>query len=260
MPNSQFLERRRPMGKELNKMFSIIETLKSMTPSNFGLMLDIGTKLAGADASVWANAFKTQLKTGTNIVSPELLAHAPTAGKQHELLQRIYDKYFAKLAVTVPAFADLDGKVGVYVAEALTCDMIYTAWTFYKWQWCSGSIDAQLDMTCEARSSIGSYLVRVKNGVEPDQKFLDKSTRSVDANGSIGITLRERMLLELMHFEETGKHLDIRGATFCSGSRYLDGDVPGVCLGRGGRVYVSRYHSDNSHDRCGVREAVLEAL
>ena len=179
---------------------------------------------------------------------------------QHAAMQRLYDRHFPEMGITVPAFVDVQGKIPLYVAQVLTCDMIFAAWTFNKWKWMDGSIDAKLDMTREARSGIGSYLVRVENGVEPDQKFLGKSTRTVDADGTIGITLKERMLLELMHFEATGQHLDIHGATFCSGSRDLVGDVPGVYRGGYDDVCVGRYDAGDSYDRCGVREAVLESL
>jgi hypothetical protein len=249
------------MGKEINKLFSIIETLKSMTPSNFGLMLDIGKKLASAESATWATVFRAQLKAGNAEVShPGFPAKLSISGMQHSAMQCIYDKYFPELDVIVPAFPDTPGKTPIYVAQGLTCDMIYAAWTFSKWKWCSGSIDAQLDQAHEARSSTNAYLVRVENGVEPDQKFLGRSTKSVDADGKIGITLRERMLLELMHFIRTREHLDVRGVTFCSGSRYRDGYVPGVYLGSYGSVGVGRCRVDDAGDGCGVRSAVLESL
>ena len=175
-------------------------------------------------------------------------------------MQRLYDRHFPEMGITVPAFVDVQGKIPLYVAQVLTCDMIFAAWTFNKWKWMDGSIDAKLDMTREARSGIGSYLVRVENGVEPDQKFLGKSTRTVDADGTIGITLKERMLLELFCFEQTGKPLDVRGVTFCSGSRYLDGFVPCAVLGGDGYVNVGGYGIGNSDGGSGVREAVLETL
>lgn len=240
------------MGKEVNKLFSIIETLKSMTPSNFGLMLDIGTKLASTDASAWATAFKAQLKAGvTNTLAP---ATAQPFGEQCTLMQLVYDKYFADMNTAVPQYEDLDGHVTMHIAAGLTCDAIYAAYPFPKWKWMSGSIDVSLDKNFERRPE-GSYQSRVKNGVEPDAQHLGKSTSQADPNGSIGITLLERMMLELVHFEQTGKHLDIRGVTFCSGSRYRGGYAPDVCLGDDG-VCVGRYRQGGSSNAGGVREAV----
>ena len=179
---------------------------------------------------------------------------------QHAAMQRLYDRHFPEMGITVPAFVDVQGKIPLYVAQVLTCDMIFAAWNFNKWKWMDVSIDAKLDMTREARSGIGSYLVRVQNGIEPDSQYLGKNTRQADPDGTIGITLKERMLLELWHYEQTSKHLDLRGVTFCSGSRYQGGDVPSVYLDRDGYVCVGRYGIGRSDGGYGVREAVLESL
>jgi hypothetical protein len=37
------------------------------------------------------------------------------------------------------------------------------------------------------------------------------------------------MVLETKYFTETGKYLDEKGVTFCTGSRSADGYVPRVC-------------------------------
>lgn len=244
-----------------DKIGTVIRSLVATPKQYLGVVLDIANKLGGDDGAAWYDTFKAQLKAGTaEVVRPQLPGSASVSGVQQTALQRIYDKHFADLNVIVPAFADQVGKVAIYVDGRLTCDMIFAAWTFNKWKWMDGSIDAKLDMTREARSGIGSYLVRVENGVEPDQKFLGKSTRTVDADGTIGITLKERMLLELFCFEQTGKPLDVRGVTFCSGSRYLDGFVPCAVLGGDGYVNVGGYGIGNSDGGSGVREAVLETL
>lgn len=41
-------------------------------------------------------------------------------------------------------------------------------------------------------------------------------------------TLRERILMELAYFEETGKHLDVDNITLCAGSRNRYGGMPTV--------------------------------
>ena len=38
----------------------------------------------------------------------------------------------------------------------------------------------------------------------------------------------ERLLYDLMHFTETGKHLDVENYTLCTGSRRADNKVPYV--------------------------------
>ena len=61
-------------------------------------------------------------------------------------------------------------------------------------------------------------------------KELDSVLKSyeLEKEGIKGITLLERLQLELDYFNETGKHLDIDNLTLCSGSRYSDGSVPYV--------------------------------
>jgi len=67
-----------------------------------------------------------------------------------------------------------------------------------------------------------------KKNIEADEELKNKSAEDLEKEYIEGITLRERLLLELQYFEETGKHLDIKNITICSGSRDLDGYVPYV--------------------------------
>ena len=62
--------------------------------------------------------------------------------------------------------------------------------------------------------------------VEADEENKNISANEADKKGIKGITLRERLLMELDYFKETGKHLDIDNFTICSGSRCSDGPVP----------------------------------
>lgn len=93
---------------------------------------------------------------------------------------------------------------------------------------------------------------------EPDSETLGLSTREAEEKGFLnGITLRERMLLEIDYFDRTNNHLDVKGITFCSGSRDSDGSVPSVDWSSGDQeVDVDWYYVDNSHAKCGLRSAV----
>ena len=87
--------------------------------------------------------------------------------------------------------------------------------------------------------------------IEPTE--LGKSAS--DDKEMTGITLRERLLLEILYFKETGSHLDIKGWTICSGSRHSDGDVPYVYFNPSdGKVKVCWYNLDNSHPMNGLRQ------
>lgn len=93
---------------------------------------------------------------------------------------------------------------------------------------------------------------------KPDPETLGMSVREAEEKGHTnGITLRERLLLELVYFEKTGEHLDVKGLTLCSGSRNSDGYVPCMNWYSDGReVLVSWCNLDFSLSDCGLRSAV----
>ncbi len=104
----------------------------------------------------------------------------------------------------------------------------FKVWTYVE--------DLDASVTVNTRTSATSYAIWVRDGVEPDEKYLGQSTRQADPTGKVGMTLLERMVLGLKYFVETGKHLDEKGITFCAGSRFSFGDIPGVyfypCTGK----------------------------
>lgn len=98
-----------------------------------------------------------------------------------------------------------------------------------------------------------------KKTVEPDTDTLGLSVYQTLEKGitqAEGITLRERLLMEIAYFAETGKHLDVKGVTLCSGSRYSDCCVPGVYLYTRGEVGVGWYSLGSSDSKGGIRRAV----
>lgn len=80
--------------------------------------------------------------------------------------------------------------------------------------------------TNDPRAGGSAYVVRLRDRIEADEEHKNKSAKDLAISGIKGITLLERMLLELKYFDETGKHLDIQNVTLCSGSRDADGYVP----------------------------------
>lgn len=85
----------------------------------------------------------------------------------------------------------------------------------------------------------GPYRVRFKRTVEADPDLAGKSVDDLDAAGIDGITLVERLLLELGYFLTTGQHLDVVNITLCAGSRNSGGRVPSVFWYADGRkLYV----------------------
>ncbi len=84
------------------------------------------------------------------------------------------------------------------------------------------------------------YVVWVSAVVEADEKLKNKSAEDIEKEGINTLTLKERMMLELVYFDETGNHLDINNWTLCAGSRDSDGDVP-VCRWSDDGFYVYWY-------------------
>ena len=76
--------------------------------------------------------------------------------------------------------------------------------------------------------SNSSYAISFARAVEADEANKNLSANMLKKRDHKGITLLERLLLELGYFMATGKHLDERNATLCTGSRNSDGYIPYV--------------------------------
>lgn len=100
------------------------------------------------------------------------------------------------------------------------CEKLFEVWRY---------TDADLDeLLTSDRDSTEAYEVSFRANVEADEQLKSKSADDLQKEGVKGITLLERLQLEVDHFKSTGKHLDIESWTLCSGSRRSGGDVPGV--------------------------------
>lgn len=96
------------------------------------------------------------------------------------------------------------------------------------------------------RESIQTYAVWVRATVAADEELANLSVVNCKARKIVGITLLERLLLELRYFLETGEHLDPETITLCNGSRDSLGDVPYV-------RWISRFEK-LSVDWCGRQD------
>jgi len=95
----------------------------------------------------------------------------------------------------------------------------------------------------------GSYAVRVGNHLEAtdgDEILKGLSANAIRQKNIATITLPERMMFEIYIYKTTGRHLDNRDWTLCSGSRYSDGNVPFACW-YGGEFYVGWYGPQHVH-------------
>lgn len=179
--------------------------------------------------------------------------------EEREVWRKFYQKYFQLDLNVADVFipekpADGEWRL-IIVACGLTLNQVFVCMsrTFKSGKYVD---DLDASVTKNARDTKTSYAVWVRVSVEPDENYLGKSANQADPDMKIGITLLERMLLEIIYFDETGKHLDIKGWTLCTGSRVSVGNVPVMNLYSVGKVYVGWCSPGNSNGRGGLRSAV----
>ena len=126
---------------------------------------------------------------------------------------------------------------------------------FGAWKWTEDNLDEIV--ISDRISKDGHYAVWVKSNVEADEELKNISANQLKEQGHIGITLEERLALELFYFWKTKKHLDIQNWTLCSGSRFVDGDVPSVHW-RGGKVLIGWAGADVANDNLRSRQKFRE--
>lgn len=189
---------------------------------------------------------------------PEMFNQTGLYTVEREVWRKFYQKYFSidlnVSDIRIPdAPADGDWRL-IVVAHGLTLNQVYDRMSeAFKCLKYVDDLDA--NVIKNTRTASETYAVWVHVGVEPDENHLGKSTNEADPDMKIGITFLERMLLEIVYFDETGKHLDLVGWTLCTGSRSVDGYVPYVRY-HALRVLVYRYHPADSYALRGLREAV----
>ncbi|HRY59875.1 MAG TPA: hypothetical protein P5096_00665 [Patescibacteria group bacterium] len=145
-----------------------------------------------------------------------------------EKWQRFYRKIFGKEIdlsnLEIPDDPE-DFRWLIVVLKGLTRNELFAKCKekFGAWRW---KDDLDREVT-SIRTTEETYAIRARDRVEADEEnkgiSLDACQKSDDVRIREGITLEERLVLELFYWWETGKHLDINSWTLCSGSRYLDG-------------------------------------
>lgn len=92
--------------------------------------------------------------------------------------------------------------------------------------WCyAGDLDKKTQGRND-REPIDHYAIWVRERREADEELKNLSAEDLEKKNIKGITLLERLLLELKFWDETGEHLDVKNITLCAGSRYSNGNVP----------------------------------
>lgn len=96
---------------------------------------------------------------------------------------------------------------------------------FPCWKWTSDSFDSMVSYS-QRTSKNGAYAVWVRDCMEADEDLKNQSADVIKSKQITTETFEERCVQELKYFKETGEHLDMENITFCTGSRYSNGEVP----------------------------------
>lgn len=118
---------------------------------------------------------------------------------------------------------------------------------------CHCSID--LSVSKSAERPVDFYTIWVRDRVEADEENKNLSFDDCRKQNINGITLEERLLLELWYHWKTDKHLDINNMTLCSGSRGTDFRVP-VVSWLDGRMDINWTISDGSEKHLSTRSVI----
>lgn len=148
---------------------------------------------------------------------------------QLSVLKEIRDLLKVQSGNAAPAVQD-DYRT-VHIPKGLTIEaaLAECKTLFPVWRWTDKNLD---EIITSDRTSKKAYSIKFKNVVEADKENANKSAH--DLKEVKGITLLERIVMELDYFKETGQHLDIENITLCSGSRYSGGFVPSAYWRVGG--------------------------
>lgn len=139
------------------------------------------------------------------------------------------------------------GATANFLYEA--CSKLFPCWRY------TDNLDAVTSDRDPAK--LGAYAIWVRDRVEADEELKDKSANMLAKAGIKGMTLPERLALDLKYFKETGQHLDVKNITLCNGSREPDGSVPSAYWDSGyGRMSVYWYLPDSRPEHLRARAAV----
>lgn len=136
----------------------------------------------------------------------------------------------------------------IIVAQGMTLQCLYDKCTelFPCWKWTGQNLDEGVQSERTAKDD--TYAVWFRDVVKADEDLKNLSANDLKKKSIPGITLEERLLMELKYFKETGSHLDVASITLCAGSRCSDDRVPGVFWSRRfGRLFVGWYFPED-HD------------
>lgn len=160
-----------------------------------------------------------------------------------QIWTKIYREYFGLekdfSSLEVPNEYDPAKHFGVIVSEITMNEILEGMTRRFK-------VDIyKKDLNREVRGRMEKqYFIFFKKNIEADEDLLFIPAFVLKNMRHNGITLRERMLLEILSLETVGEFLDRERVTLCSGSRYYNGLVPTMYEEKG-EILIS-WRKDNA--------------
>lgn len=135
--------------------------------------------------------------------------------------ESIYKRYLGKIVdfskISLPEFYDAEKHFVVIVAKDTTArEIVHGMEKHFEVGYHSNT-----DGGPNKREPKEDYVILFSKNEAPDKEYTGKQWygQTLDKNNINCITLLERLLLELLYFDSTGKHLDTETQTVCAGSR-----------------------------------------
>jgi hypothetical protein len=198
----------------------------------------------------------------TKLLVPPPISELPAVDTSRFIAEwELFYKKFFNININILEIKIPDRREGfdrlIVIPKGITLNQVWEVCRkqFNCWKY-TDSADLESVVTKNDRDSKGStYAVWVRDVVEADEEMKNLSANDLKEKAIKGVTLLERLILELKYFSETKKHLDINNWTLCSGSRRSDGRVP-IVGWSGGRLRVGWYDVDGRSDSLRSRVAV----
>jgi hypothetical protein len=186
---------------------------------------------------------KAKINSSVNELNTKLSEGPRFALKQtwKNIYKNWFDKEINISDIKIPEGYDPEEHFGLIIPGNLTMNEIVVAMR-KEFNVVLYQEDLDMEVDKNDRPTNKSYAVLFKNNIESDEDLKNISVNQLIGHGVKGITLKERLLMEIFYFEKTGEHLDIDNVTLCSGSCDSDGLVPGVDWNRNRCLfYVHQY-------------------
>ncbi len=218
-----------------------------------GLLNQLLTNLEGENGEEWLKEFKKFLRKESCWVK--------SSNNLLSMWQTIYHNNFGiecDFSEVVIPEKPSDGDWRLLVIADINLEQIYARCKelFQCWRWTDDDFDKIVTWN-ERDAKNGAYAIWVRDEVEADENLKNHSVNDIKEKNIATETLTERLIHELIFFDETGKHLDNSSVTLCGDSRVSDGGVLSVrFIPDTGGVYVSRYDPDGASDVLRFRQVV----